>query len=472
MATYNAPANLNDFDSADDPATRKASWHQLMSGIVNVEIDETPAFYDSLNPPNTTTPIVASPPWDGLPRTIKRLNPGSIADAAALVDLPISMGNTDPMMGRYTPNFFRTNGQVYVGPAATVAGQLIRTPAYRPQDEYLEWIYKLDADQTIKEIVFTCEGPEYWDEIAKDEGLLVTMYQDLVGDNSIQIDDLVYPETVTWDNPNRRGPAQTFAAGTYNPYNKWNIEGAVHLTQPANTLGAEIFLAKDASRLYGNPVPVTTDPDLVCCGAYGGINRMSDPTIGLSVNTQVGLGNSVSLRNPIGLYIKDIDRTQFAFPDGTPMPVDLVDQCWEILRPKPENVTDMIVRARFRVPDGITHDGEQLRVGDLMVKGEKITAAGQVADVITMTLFALAIPGAPPQERQVCQFRPCPDPTRPEFIVAIPFGQQCSEGGVSPMEANAMRSVADRRDFALDESVEEPLRELPPSRFGYSRGNF
>src|SRR5207247_2376036 len=78
----------------------------------------------------------------------------------------------------------------------------------------------------------------------------------------------------------------------------------------------------------------------------------------------------------------------------------------------------------------------QLRVGDLKVNGERIVMGGQVADVITMTLFAQAIPGTPAQQCRACRFRPCHDPNKPEFIVPIPFNMQCPQGGISPLVAN------------------------------------
>src|SRR5439155_1123353 len=158
------------------------------------------------------------------------------------------MGDADPMEGRFTPPFLRRdNGQPFAG------------PRYRPQDEYLEWVTKKDAEGIITEVLFTCEGPEYWDTISEDSDLLLALYKEIVGDNSIQLDDLLFPVDVSWKNPNSQGGPQRFAARDYNPYNKWNIAGAVHLTQPANTLGAEIGLAGEATRLYGTPL-VTTDP--------------------------------------------------------------------------------------------------------------------------------------------------------------------------------------------------------------------
>src|SRR5215213_8618502 len=286
---FQPPANLRDFQNSVRSQELSEQWHLSMKEIVGFNITARPAFYNPLNPPSAEQPETAAPEWTGLPRTIKRLVPQSIAAAAQLVENAIPMGRPDPMEGPiFTPPFFDANGAVFPG------------PAYRPQDEYLEWVTRRAPDGIVTEILFTCEGPEYWDNIALDQQLLLDMYKELVGDNSIQIADLIFPRKVTWSNPN--DGLQTFEAGQYNPYNKFNIRGAVHLTQPANTLGAEVALAKDATRLFGNPVPVTSDPDLVCCAAYGGINRMSDPTIGSGVNLQVQLGNRVTLRNPIGLY--------------------------------------------------------------------------------------------------------------------------------------------------------------------------
>ena len=462
--TYQPPANLKDFNRSANGQTLFRDWHRLMNRIVNSDIDQSPAFYNVLTPPSNDPPQSAAPEWTGLPRTIKRLVPNSIAAAARLVENAVRMGRPDPINGpNFTPPFHdAATGAVFAG------------PAYRPQDEYLEWVTRRDADGTITEVVFTCEGPEYWDNIARDRQLLLDLYKELVGDNSVVLEDLLFPRRVTWENPNARG-VQTFEAGSYNPYNKWNIAGAVHLTQPANTLGAEITLAKEATLLYGNPDPVTADPDLICCAAYGGINRMSDPTIGSGVNTQVQLGNRVALRNPIGLYMKvgGLRTSAFSLPNGQPF-TD-AQACFEVIRPAPEDVTDMIVRARFRVPVGLTFQGRQLRVGDLKVEGEQVVTGGQVADTITMTLFAEALPGAPEQEGIACRFSPCPDSTRPDLIRPIPFGSVCPQGGVSSVDVNLGLTEAEVSGV-FEESVVSSVAEaeddgepLPASRYAINR---
>lgn len=417
--TFLPPALLKDFDRSGARAQLYDDWHQEMDQLAGVGAQTYPAAFSAINPPAGSKPKQASPEWTGLPRTIKRIVGPSIAAAARLVDEPRPIGVMDPVdMTAYDP--FRD-----------AAGAPYQGPLYRSQDEYLEWAVRRDAEGVIEEVVFTCEGPEYWDRIAGDEKLLVALYREICEDKSVVLDDLVFDRDLTWRNPYGGGAADKYRKGSYNRYNRWNAAHAVHLTHPANTLGAEVTLALEATKPYGNPTPVTSDPDLICCAAYGGINRMSDPTIGSGVNTQVvQLKRRVALRNPIGLYIKDIQPTVFTLPDGTPFEGQA--DCWTVLRPDPRDVTDMIVRARFRIPDGVTLKGKQLRVGDLLLHGEQVVTGGQIADVITMTLYALAIPGAPAQEAVVCRLAPCRDTTHPDFIHAIAYGQVCPPGGMSP----------------------------------------
>ena len=49
---------------------------------------------------------------------------------------------------------------------------------YRQHDEYLEWVVRRDnAKGKIKEIIFTCEGPEYWLNLSNDQKLLLKLYK-------------------------------------------------------------------------------------------------------------------------------------------------------------------------------------------------------------------------------------------------------------------------------------------------------
>jgi hypothetical protein len=444
--TFLPPANLKDFDrSQSHSADLYKAWHTQMSRLAGDATGNYPASFSDIDrPPGSGTPKAASPEWTGLPRTIKRIAGPSIAAAAKYVDAPRPIGAWDPVdMTKYDP--FRD-----------AHGKPISGPAYRSQDEYLEWAVKRDQDGVITRVLFTAEGPEYWDQIAADEDLLLNLYRELCENDTIAKSDLVFDQDVTWKNPYNRGGPERFKKGSYNRYNKWNMEWAVHLTQPANTLGAEVTLALEATLPYGTP-SVTMDPDLACCAGYGGINRMSDPTIGSGVNTQVvQLGRRVALRNPIGLYIKRLQPNVFTLADGTPF--DAQDQCWTVLRPDPNSVTDMIVRAQFQVPPGVTYKGKQLRVGDLYINNEQVVTGGQIADVVTMTLYALAIPGAPQQTPVPCRSRPCRDKTHPDFIHAIPYSSTCPPTGISPQTSSLLAAAHFSADAAV-QPVEQPPRK-------------
>jgi hypothetical protein len=199
-----------------------------MNGWVTQLLPSYPAAFSGIAVPQGAQVRPANPQWTGLPRTIKRLVGTSLADAARLVDEPRAIGDYDPVDRHSYARFKKQDGSVFAG------------PAYRSQDEYLEWSVKRDADRVISEILFTCEGPEYWDHVATvDPQLLLTLYREICGDQTIALADLVFPEEVTWRNPyNASGQSETYAAGSYNPFNAANMRGAVHLTQPANTLGA------------------------------------------------------------------------------------------------------------------------------------------------------------------------------------------------------------------------------------------
>ena len=169
-----------------------------------------------------------------------------------------------------------------------------------------------DVTGKIKEIIFTCESPEYWETISTDKELLLQLYKKYASPD-VLLSDLL-------------------SNGTYNRNNKWNMSAAIHLTHGANTLGAEVTIAAQTTILRGNSdTPLSNDRALICCGGYGLVNRNSDPKIGAVVNSAVRDGNWVSLRDPIALYISDIDSSQFTKPDGSAIP-DFKTRYWNVIR--------------------------------------------------------------------------------------------------------------------------------------------
>jgi hypothetical protein len=285
-------------------------------------------------------------------------------------------------------------------------------------------VTKSDPDGVVREIWFTCEAPEYWSFIAEhDEELLVTLYAQLMGVDKAAVDrtQLYMQQDLTHVEPFANGANLPFAKDSYNPYNIYNRDHAIHLTQGANSLDAEINLARQGSLIWGNP-PKTNDPDLICCAGYGEPNRFSDPTIGKEVNDLARAGSYVTLRNPIGLYIQSIAPDNFT--DANNHPIANFDDYFVKVRKSDDGT--MILRAIFRVPDGVKDaTGKQLRVGDLHYKGVKISKGGQVADAITMHLFAQALPGAPHQASQQCSAHPCASQNHPGVIIPTDIHTPC-----------------------------------------------
>jgi hypothetical protein len=266
------------------------------------------------------------------------------------------------------------------------ADQLVteRGIQYRPQDEYLEWFVTRNAQGKITRIAFTCEGPEYWEALAQgypseltlpvsegglggtkntkavgDQQKLVGLYQQLV-DPSVQLSDLLDSD------------------GSYNRWNKWNTtHGAVHLTHPSNTLGAEINIAARATVLRQTNGQLIMDPNrLICCSGYGNRFRASDPHIGDEVNKLARGGFAITLLNPVGLYIDSLEAVGWTTPDGTP-----ASQFWNTVR----GATGTAVRAIFEVPSNLG-----FTIGDIKIGGQPIQYGGQVAEHINVKLTGIA----------------------------------------------------------------------------------
>jgi hypothetical protein len=169
------------------------------------------------------------------------------------------------------------------------------------------------------------------------------------------------------------------SAGKYNRLNKWNTSrGAMHLNQRNNTLGAEINIAAQATILRAdqNGQLITDADTLIQCAKFGQPGRASDPTIGDHVNSLARDGYSITLQNPVGLYMAGINTAGFVTPNGSD-----AQQYFKILR----GAGGMTVRAVFEVPVS-----EGFSVGDITIDGQPIQFGGQIAEHITMKLTGLA----------------------------------------------------------------------------------
>src|SRR4051812_22778119 len=245
---FSAPGNLTDFNES-----MKAEWSRFISDDLDREISNLalvnpglqPQFYNPSKLDIDGSPAPIS--WPAFPQIVE-----------------IKFGDNEREMFRQGES--RDN-----------------------QDEYLEWATLVENGKIIK-VFFTCEGPEYWNFIAnRDRDLLVRLYSQIAGQNV--------------------PPADLFTSGgAYAPRNRWNIRFAVHLIQINNTLGAEINIASQATvlRRHGSSDPVADPNVLINCSGFGDPDRHSDPHIGDEVNKAARQGRSVTLQDPIALYLESL----------------------------------------------------------------------------------------------------------------------------------------------------------------------
>jgi hypothetical protein len=344
---FDPPANISDFDSI--PSQRQA-WSDTLSfwfsrevrGVEQLIGTGKSQFYN----PNTTDTTDPSSTkainWSGFPQLIANKHPGNHKAALEEADKLIS-----------------EDGQTF-----------------RPQDEYCEWFVTRDpTSQKITRVDFTCEGPEFWSALA--HGYPDNIPASVKTAGATGSKDRVLELYQTFVSPNVQ-MSDLFPNGTYDPRNKFNTtHGAMHLTHPANTLEAEINIAAQATVLRARHGQILTDQDaLICCAGYGTPGRASDPTIGGNVNALSRQGASITLLNPVGLYIDSLNTVGWVTPDGTP-----AVNFFRIVRGTPGSG----LRAVFQVPQN-----KGYTVSDIKIGGQVIQFGGQIAEHILMKLTGLA----------------------------------------------------------------------------------
>lgn len=310
ISQFGAPGKLNDFDG-----DMTAGWSRFISNNLDREVAALvqlnpglqPQFYNPAKLDVAGTPVPIS--WPAFPQVIE-----------------IEYGDDQQKMFQQAE--IRNN-----------------------QDEYLEWVV-VTTNGKITKVVFTSEGPEYWNYIATaDRNLLQKLYRDIIGHEA--------PETDLYT-----------SSGAYLPRNIWNAKYAVHLVQRNNTLQAEINIASQATvlRRHDTDDPVTDANELINCSGYGDPNRHSDPHIGDVVNRAARQGSSITLQDPVGLYLESLPHPTNELGIRKPGGGSVGPEYWTLVR----GDQDHILRAVFEAPVG------QPAVGDLEIGGEKIVYGGQI----------------------------------------------------------------------------------------------
>jgi hypothetical protein len=420
ITAYDPPGFMTDFDRIPG---QRAQWSRAVSGWFDecvaakkYDLGGQPCqYYNQLTTHPSGPAIEQEIVWNAFPGTLR--NRWGRAHALAIADHPLPLT------------------QAMDGPGGYFYGGQWQNLYYRPQDEYCEWRVTRDPDGGIRRVTFTSEPPEYWQAlhgdtlqdlngdpaypVIGDHELLLELYREFVSPE-VRYEDLVCAvDLIDYSDPDN--PLVVYPKGAYNPYNRWNTtDGIMHLTQPSNSLSAEILLGADATVLRtSRDGRIVSDPDaLICCAHYGGPNRCSDPTIGASVNELAALGFAITLRNPVGLYMDDLNVTGWAGPGGEP-----VDPAWfRIVRGRP----GLIERAVFEVPERAG-----FRVSDVTIGGVPISVGGQLSEYMTVKLVGLAsTPGKFSNKPTGCAGGCCADAANPAYLQRHWGDDPCSPGQV------------------------------------------
>jgi hypothetical protein len=217
------------------------------------------------------------------------------------------------------------------------------------QEEYCEWRTTRGDKDKITKVVFVTETPEYYEELwAVDRAVVVGLYQALVNPAVVEAD--------------------LHVGGTYNRRNRWNTtDGIIHFIQSINTLNAALGLAQGSVNSGGARDNYEASP---------GPRTSVDPRVAMDIGSLSRKALSITLRDPVGLYITGFDDTGWTKPDGSP-----VDNYWTITR----GVPGQILRLEYEVPAG-----EGFVVGDIRIGGRPIEFGGQIAEHVTCAIGGVA----------------------------------------------------------------------------------
>ena len=216
------------------------------------------------------------------------------------------------------------------------------------QEEYCEWRVWKTGDKITK-VVFVTETPEYYEELwAVDRAVVVGLYQTLVNPAVVEAD--------------------LHTGGTYNRRNVWNTtDGIIHFIQAINNLDAALRLAQGSVNSGSARDNYEASP---------GPRTSVDPRVAMDIGALSRKALSVTLRDPIGLYITGFDDTGWIKPDGSP-----VGNYWTITR----GVPGQILRLEYEVPAS-----EGFVVGDIRIGGRPIEFGGQIAEHVTCAIGGVA----------------------------------------------------------------------------------
>jgi hypothetical protein len=219
------------------------------------------------------------------------------------------------------------------------------------QEEYLEWHATKRADGKITKVVFVTETPEYWETLAAaNPPTVVALYKSLVSPAATRAQIF-------------SGPGASYARD-----NVWNTDrGIVHYIQEINTLDAAVRLAQGS---------VSTGAAVDNFEVPMSFLTSADPRVKLDIGALARRDLSITLREPVGLYMTDWDDTGWTKPNGRP-----VGDYWNVRR----GSVGAALRLEYQVPAS-----EGFVVGDISIGGRRIEFGGQIAEHVTVMAAGVA----------------------------------------------------------------------------------
>jgi len=342
---FSPPAGIPEPDDQSD-----AAWQQEMNDAF-VEVTSSPRFFKPTEPPEEAQESTVVPVrWFAFPRSV--------------IDSPGS--------------------NLQEGSEAWEAVDRSRDL----QDEYCEWTVHRDGP-TIRRITFTSRTYEYFEHLL---GL---------GDNR----ERLLAEYLRASKAGTIDPAEVLSNGLL-VEDPWNpLDGSatsrrpIYMLQGSNTLGAAIALVADAAvgRLTpsadGPPTEVVDQSAFARC-VKGNPFRRSDPQIASKVREAVsnqGSGAvSVSLADPLGLYIERPDPGGIEIPGGL-----TIEDLWE----REVGTGSHVLTASLAFPDS------EFTLNEVTINGEPVASGSQFAEVVNVRIDALTAP-TPERERHFVECRP------------------------------------------------------------------
>lgn len=266
-------------------------------------------------------------------------------------------------------------------------------------EEYLEWRVLRNRENKIVRIEMTTESREYWKVLAKHHPTkTLRILGRFAGEFEANPQEVYGLRNIFNSSPQEREDGfikMMFLNSSTNeplsPYN--NGEKAIaFMAKPVNTISAAIQLAAWAAKPYvkmidGQRIPLTGREAINFTDQAAQDCRDSDPTI---VGTVINLASSkrkISLNDPVGLYISNVNHKRLLLPDQSDsIPADWID-LQRGSRPTMEGGQEMSQRLVMEVPSEMG-----FVLGDIIDAdtGRSIEYGGQIAKLVTIALYGRA----------------------------------------------------------------------------------